>query len=71
MKVDLATEIASSIRSEENDILNAWVYISHHTRAIYPNFTMIHAIEYAPFKPALSLKEDRQCDTSAAVSVKP
>ncbi|KAJ8699171.1 hypothetical protein PTI98_002318 [Pleurotus ostreatus] len=67
MKVDRATQNASSIRSEENDIFDAWIDINHHMRVIHPTFPMIHAIKYAPFKPPLSLKEERQCGTSAAI----
>ncbi|KDQ34136.1 hypothetical protein PLEOSDRAFT_152232 [Pleurotus ostreatus PC15] len=47
MKVDLAAQNASSIRSAENDIFDAWVDINHHMRVIHPNFPMIHAIKHS------------------------
>ncbi|KAF7425920.1 hypothetical protein PC9H_008282 [Pleurotus ostreatus] len=53
MKPELGCKIAEKLgmNPDENDIFNAQVYINRHTRAINPNFPMIRAIEYAPWKP--------------------
>ncbi|GLB42405.1 hypothetical protein LshimejAT787_1104200 [Lyophyllum shimeji] len=53
MKAELGMKIAAKlgIDPEDNDVLNARVHINRYTQARIPNFPMLRAIVYTPFRP--------------------